>query len=267
MGDRSMTARFVLVAEDELGQRLARDLADRVVAERGVEWLRDLWADEGTLSMHRTFSGFRAGQGWCRWAEVKRLAEERSIRVHGLGMSAERAMARKAVAIAAEIDAASPDEPRIDALFLVHDTDGDEEVRERLRDGARGRGAPPSFRVIVVAPHPESEAWVIAGAAPWLAKGQIQHGEERKRLGFDPVTRPELLSANRATDKRDAKRVCEALLGPHGDAYQAWERCWKETPLETLEQHGAHAGVRAYTQEIEETLLPLLGDPRPRDGR
>ena len=153
-----MTARFVLVAEDELGQRLARDTADRVVAERrGSSGWRNLWADEGTLSMHRTFSGFRAGQAWCRWAEVKRLAEEHSVRVHGLGMGAERAMARKAVAIAAEIDAASPDEPRIDALFLVHDTDGDEEVRERLRDGARGRGAPPSFRVIVAAPHPRAK--------------------------------------------------------------------------------------------------------------
>ncbi|WP_437591749.1 hypothetical protein [Sorangium sp. So ce1000] len=261
-----MTARFVIIAEDELGQRLARDLADRVVAERSVEWLRELWADEGARSMQRTFGGFRAGQAWCRWAEVKRLAEERSIRVHGLGMKAERAMAHKAVAIA-ESAAISPDMPSVDALFLVHDTDGDEEVRERLRDGARGRERPPHVKVIVAAPHPESEAWVIAGAAPWLAQDHAQHGEERRRLGFDPVTQPERLSANRAVDKRDTKRVCEALLGEPGGAYQAWERCWKETPLEELEQNGAQAGLRAYTQEIEATLLPLLGDARPQDGR
>ncbi|WP_437782913.1 hypothetical protein [Sorangium sp. So ce1097] len=247
-----MTARFVIVAEDELGQKLARDLADRVVAERAVEWLRELWADEGTLAMQRSFSGLRAGQAWCRWAEVKRLAEERSIRVHGLGMKAERAMANKAVAVAADMEAASPGAPRIDALFLVHDTDGDEEVRERLQDEARRREAPPRFTVIVAAPHPESEAWVTAGAAPWLAGGQAQHDEERKRLGFDPITQPERLSANRPTDKRDAKRVCEALLGAHGDAYQAWERCWKETPLEELERNGARAGLRAYTHELEE---------------
>src|SRR5262249_48134566 len=44
LGGRAMTARFVIVAEDELGQRLARDLADRVVAERArATWLRDLW--------------------------------------------------------------------------------------------------------------------------------------------------------------------------------------------------------------------------------
>ncbi|WP_437289605.1 hypothetical protein [Sorangium sp. So ce406] len=176
-------------------------------------------------------------------------------------------MAHKAVAVAAEMEATSPDVPRIDALFLVHDTDGDEEVRERLRDGARGRDAPPRFKVIVAAPHPESEAWVIAGAASWLAPGQAQHGEERKRLGFNPIIQPERLSANRGADKRDAKRVCEALLGAHGDAYQAWERCWKETPLEEIEQNGARAGLRAYTHELEQTLLPLLGDPRPQDDR
>ncbi|WP_437929577.1 hypothetical protein WMF37_09995 [Sorangium sp. So ce291] len=262
-----MTARFVIIAEDELGQKLARDLADRVVAERAVEWLRELWADEGTLATQRSFGGLRAGQAWCRWAEVKQLADERSIRVHGLGMKAERAMALKAVAVTAEMEATSPEVPRVDAIFLVHDTDGDEEVRERLRDGARGREAPPRFKVIVAAPHPESEAWVIAGAKPWLADAPAQHDEERKRLGFDPITQPERLSANRPTDKRDAKRVCEALLGAHGDAYETWERCWKETPLRELEKNGAQAGLRAYTQEVEGALFPLLGDSRPQDGR
>jgi hypothetical protein len=259
-----VTARFVIVAEDELGQRLARDLADRVVAERArATWLRDLWGDEETRTSQRVYSGFAPETRWSRWVEVKRLADELSIRVHGLGMKAERAMAHKAVAIAAELETRSPGAAPISALFLVHDTDGDAEVAVRLRDGARGRPqAPPRFAVVVAAPHPESEAWVVAGAAPRSPEEQARHREERSRLGFDPVTSPALLTASRVTDKRDAKRVCEALAGLPGDAYASWEPRWKETPLDALDQNGAEAGLSEYTREVAEKMLPLLDDQR-----
>ena len=258
-----MTARFVIIAEDELGQRLARDVVDRVIEERGVAWLSDLWREQETRASQRTFCGLSPDKPWSRWTELKRLAGELSVRVHGLGMKAERAMARKAVAIAAEIEARSQEGPRISALFLMHDTDGDAEKAGLLREGAQGRrDAPPAFPVVVAAPHPESEAWVLAGATPRSPDDRAQHSKERSRLDFDPVTQPERLSANRLTDKRDAKRVCEALLGPHGDRYEAWERCWKEAPLEVLEQNGVRAGLREYTEEIEQKILPLLGDAR-----
>lgn len=255
-----MTARFVIIAEDELGQRLARDLADRVVAERArAEWLRDLWEDEATRNSQRTYEGLDPTTAWTRWWELKQLASGLSIRVHGLGMQAERVMAHKAVAIASALAANSPDAAPITALFLMHDTDGDKDVAVRLRDGARGReGAPPSFAVVVAAPHPESEAWVVAGAAPRSPDEHALHRDEQSRLGFDPVTHPDLLTANRGTDKRDAKRVCKALLGSQGDKYASWEPRWKETPLQTLDENGERAGLSDYTREVAEKILPLL---------
>jgi hypothetical protein len=259
-----MTMRFVIVAEDELGQRLVRDLADRVVAERAqATWLRELWEDEGTRASQRTYGGFEPETRWSKWGDVKRLADELSIRVHGLGMKAERAMAHKAVAIAAELATSSPEAEPIHALFLAHDTDGDLDVAVRLRAGARGRPeAPPSFAVVVAAPHPESEAWVVAGAGLRSPEEQARHREERSRLGFDPVTHPELLTANRATDKRDSKRVCAALLGAQGGEYAVWEPSWKETPLDDLDRNGAKAGLSEYSAEVAEKILPLLDDGR-----
>ncbi|HSO00471.1 MAG TPA: hypothetical protein VLS89_19400 [Candidatus Nanopelagicales bacterium] len=255
-----MTLRFVVVAEDQLGYRLVRDLGDRVIMERGASWLRDLWCEEELRSSQRSWTGFEPGQAWSSWGDIKRLGEELSVRGHGLGIKAEAAMARKAVAIAAELPTKRPGSPSVDALFLVHDTDGDEAVRDRLREGGRGRDQ-PAFTVLVAAPHPESEVWVIAGAAPNEAEAKELHAAERQRLGFDPVRYPEGLTSNRATDKRDAKRVCEALLGPPGKQYERWERCWRETPLDELEQNGAAAGLRHYTQELEDRMLPLLGGP------
>ncbi len=259
-----MTARFVIVAEDELGQRLARDLTDRIVAERArAAWLRELWSDEEVRSSQRSHRGLEPGLPWSTWEDVKRLSRRLGIRVHGRGMQGERAMAHKAVAIVTELVPSATDGAPITALFLVHDTDGDPGVEVRLREGARGpEDAPPDFAVVVAVAHPESEAWVIAGATARSPDEHDSHRGERARLGFNPVTHPERLTANRATDKRDAKRVCETLLGPHGVAYAAWERCWQQTPLDVLDQNGARAGLSDFTREIAEKILPLLDDER-----
>lgn len=254
-----MTYRFVVVAEDELGYRLARDLADRVVVERGAPWLQDLWRDGALREQQRRWTGIRSDTRWSPRGEIKQLAEKWSIRAHGHGMKAERAMAHKAAALVTklmkygEIDTA-------DALFLVHDTDGERGVSESLRDGAHGAGGPRDFRVLVATPHPESEAWVIAGILQTSSEEKDIHRQECQRLGFDPVLHPDLLTSNRSTDKRDAKRICEALAGTCSDGYQRWERAWMETPIDRLEQNAGRAGLRDYTRQVEEILLPLLGD-------
>ncbi len=172
-------------------------------------------------------------------------------------------MAHKAAEIAVKLAADGTIE-KVDALFLVHDTDGDGDVQDVMRVGAHGKSGPRAFHAIIAAPHPESEAWVVAGANVSSPEAQARHQEERRLLGFDPIVHPELLSSNRATDKRDAKRVCQAIAGACGDGYEGWERCWMETPLDRLEQNGARAGLRDYTEQVERMILPLLGDDTPR---
>jgi len=251
--------RFVVVAEDELGFRLASDLTDRVVMERGPPWLRDLCLDRATRDLLWRWTGFHTHQPYSPRSDVKRLAEEHSISAHGHDMKAERAMVHKAANIVAKLTKNGIIE-KVDALFFVHDTDGDKDMSTRLRDGARAKVAPSGFGVIVATPHPESEAWVVAGALP----ASIEHKAERRRLGFDPITHPERLSSRRATDKHDAKRVCQALVGGSGNKYEQWERCWMATPLAQLEENAGQAGLRDYTRQIEEIILPLFGHPPPR---
>jgi len=257
-----VTNRYVIIAEDELGARLARDLAERVVTERGPSWLQELWLDDLGRTQHRRWTGFSSDQPWSSRGEVKKRAEELGIRAHGHGMKAERAFAHKAAQIAAKLTANKTIEP-VHALFLVHDTDGDAHLEANLREGAVGNGGRPPFEIIVAAPHPESEAWVVAGALVGPGEVKPRHEAERQRLGFDPVTSPERLTSNRATDKRDAKRVCAAIVGDCGDNYAAWEKCWRESPLDLLEQNAARAGLRSYIKQIEEILLPMLGARTP----
>lgn len=263
LGSGAVTHRYVVVAEDELGYRLVCDLADRVIAERGAPWLQALWGDHDLRVHQRRWTGFHSHQRWSSRGEIKRLADEHSIRAHGHGMKAELAMAHKAAQITAKLTENGTIEPA-HALFLVHDTDGEEAVEANLREGAARKGGSHTFQVIVAAPHPESEAWVVAGAALRSRDEKARHHAERRRLGFDPVTSPERLSSNRSTDKRDAKRVCVEILGASGDAYESWAPCWKETPLDVLERNAALAGLRSYTRQVERMLLPLVGDGTPR---
>ena len=252
-----MSLRFVVVAEDRLGFRLATDLCDRVVAERST-WLRDHWQDEASRGQHRTWSGLEPTyRPWSSRGDLKRLAKQ--LRVHGHGETAEGAIARKAVVVASML------REKTDALFLVHDTDGDGETAGRMREAARPRGgAVHGFEVLVAASHPEAEAWVAAGITPLTPEERDAREAEQARLGFDPTAHPERLSSGKAADKRDAKQTCQRILGDREENAERWERCWKETPLEVLETRGEGAGLAAYTREVEERVLPLLGDRASR---
>jgi hypothetical protein len=123
---------------------------------------------------------------------------------------------------------------------------------------------PTELTVIAAVPHPEAEAWVAAGIVPATPDEQKRHEAERSRLGFDPIAAPHQLSSGKSTDKRDAKSTCKEILGDaFKDAPERWTRCWEETALETLEANGKDAGLAAYTREVEDRILPLLGDRAP----
>ncbi|MCC6558193.1 MAG: hypothetical protein IT372_35045 [Polyangiaceae bacterium] len=248
-----MSELFVVVAEDRQAFELATDLCDRIIAERS-SWLRDHWGEEASRRHHRIWTGLEpSDRSWSSRSDVKRLAQQCSVRIQGLGVKAEGALARKALEVARRL------RPGAAALFIVHDTDGDLETAARMREGA-GAAAAVSPRVVIAAPHPEAEAWLMAGIVPETPEEREALGAERERLGFDPTANPGALSSGRAEGKRDAKRICEAILGAREDSAERWERCWKETPLEILERNGEGAGLREYTREVEELILPLLGD-------
>jgi hypothetical protein len=260
MDGRAVSRRFVIVAEDRLGFLLARTLCDRVVAERS-DWLRDHWEGEESRGAFRVWSKLDASSHDERTtrSDVKRLAREMSMHAHPLGLKAEGALAYKATKLALSRLVET------DALFIVHDSDGDEETARIMREGVcKAMMTPERLTVIVAVPHPETEAWVAAGIVPATPEERKSHEEERKRLGFDPITTPHQLSSGKRTGKRDTKSTCAEILGGElADAPERWMRCWEETALETLEANGRGSGLAAYTAEVEERILPLLGDRKP----
>lgn len=254
-----MSARVIVVAEDRLGFELATSLCDRVVAERS-EWLHDHWADETSRSAFRVWSklDLATQQRWTTRADIKRLSAGRR-QTHGL--KAEGALVYKAVKLAH----AERTEGEAVAVIVVHDTDGDEGALESMKDG-RDRALEMTTdrtksEALVAAPHPEVEAWVAAGFAPESEEEERRLAVEHARLGFNPVAEPHRLSSRKRFDTRDAKRICAALLGcDHGNDTERWSRCWEDTPLDLLEERGAGAHLRAFTGEVGERLLPVLGD-------
>lgn len=255
-----MSMRFVVVAEDRQSFALATALCERVVAERST-WLRDHWGSEETRRSFRVWDKLdpSSHDAWTTRGDIKRLGRTLAMGSHPLGLKAEGALAYKAMKLAL---LRAADGNAADALFLVHDSDGDEETARRMQAGAAAAISTVRTTLPVVAvPHPEAEAWVAAGIVPATPEERSKHEEERKRLGFDPITEPHRLSSGKSTDKRDAKRTCAAILGrTYDEDPERWERCWEETALPVLETNGRGAGLRDYTEQVEQIILPLLGD-------
>ena len=149
------------------------------------------------------------------------------------------------------------------------DADKDRGTAAIMDEGARSALKNPNDLVVIIAaPYKEAEAWVAAGIVPSTPQERGRHEKERARLGFDPITSPHELSSGKSTDKRDAKRTCEEILGgAFKDEPERWQRCWEETPLETLEENGSDAGLAEYTRNVGRRIVPLLEDRTPPGGQ
>ncbi len=257
-----MTLRFVLCAEDILSATLARDLCDRVVAERAqAEWLRALWSPEHRDTQRR-WTGLDEDPWWSDRHFCDRRAERAGIAGHFRVRETGRLKAFHGVAGLAyrTVKLVATIEPPPDLLVLAGDTDGQEDPERLRRAGVEG--AAESLPVVVAEPVREAEAWVVAGFVP---ANEAEHGRLRaieRELGFDPTLCSERLMSAVTGDRRDAKRVCRALLGadhvsPHDERARA---CWLDTPLDVLAAHGRRNGLAEYLAEVERVLLPRLGD-------
>jgi hypothetical protein len=250
-----MTLRVLVFAEDVLGMTLARDLCDRLVVERGPDWLSDLWRAPSLRSSQRAFSGIDPAEPWTPWITAMELSQRRRVFAHGLGLRGYAFVAYKAARLAATLV------PAPDVVVFAHDTDGDESQRAQMRQGierARVGGMPFALAIA----HQEAEAWVVAGFV-------TEHDAEEATLralqaehGFAPTAEPHRLTAKRRTDPHDAKRVCDALF-PDGTRSPRAERCWLDAPLEDLERRGARTGLPEYLGDVKRAFWPLLGCGKP----
>ncbi|WP_428268375.1 hypothetical protein [Haliangium sp.] len=148
-------------------------------------------------------------------------------------------------------------EEPISAVLLIRDTDDDLTRRQGLEQARQRDGDEPwPFEIIIGVEHAKREAWVLAGCEPTDSTEQQNRLALRRELGFDPCTSPEQLTASEHGAKRDVKRVFKKLLA---DDWDRQERCWRQTPLETLRRRGGGCGLSAYLDEVEARLVPLFG--------
>jgi len=255
-----MTMRLVLIVEAQADADAAGILADRVFIEGDADWI-----DAETLPNLRQWTGIAPTTEFARWNGLGGFARQLGIRTHGRGLGADGTAARKALLLV--IHAHSNDD-EIEAVVLVRDMDNQPERRASMEAARDELAEKLAFHVAIAAPDPKREAWILHGYEPQNAKEELLLTDERKRLGFDPVTKPERLRGDRRRgaeqEDRDMKLVVERLTA--GD-YDRECLCLTTTPLALLKDRGQETGLADYLGEVEARLLPLLDPGANAEGR
>lgn len=155
---------------------------------------------------------------------------------------------------------AQAQDDNIEAVVLVRDMDNQPERRTSVASARAELTDKLAFQVAIAAPDPKREAWMFHGFEPQTETEKTLLADERKRLGFDPVTNPERLRGDRRKnadqEDRDMKLVVEHLT--QGE-YDRERQCLKSTAL-SMRARGQITGLADYLDQVEARLLPLL-DP------
>lgn len=264
-----MTLRILHFAEDALSAAVSRELLDRVVAERGPDWLRDLFADPALRATQRRFEDLEGADRWASRGAVKAQAEARGVRSFKR-LSGNAALAAKCLLLAATIDRAC-------VVLLAFDRDRHPD-EETVRHGAVTSSSQGTPRPVVAEATPEFDAWVLAGWRPENRAEETALRRAQERLAadgwsFSPLHALHRLTSDVAGDARDAKRLCALLCGlAEGEqvapSHDRARRCWTEAPLVDLAERGELLGLRSYLDEVERVVIPALGGAPPsRDAR
>lgn len=240
-----------VVCEAPADAEMATTLADRVLVEKGPDWV------EGNLVHLRAWRGFEDATDHSRWRGLKGLADKAGIprmlgRDPDIPKGYDGAIARKAILLARP-----GKEPAPLALLLVRDLDNQPKRRLSL-EAAANKASRAGFPVLLATPDPEREAWVLHGFEPQDESEEQRLAAERERLGFDPRIAPQRLRGDRrqGTQSRDIKAVLSTLVG---DDPERERQCLEQTSLGTLRQRGEATHLAAFLEQVEADLLPRLG--------
>ena len=243
---KSLPLPWVVVAEDESDAAIVTGLADRYAQEpeHGLEeWLRD------NLDTYRAWQGEEPGTTCLKWSKVKERARSLRISIHGYGnrtLGFEEAEIRKVFTL---VTRAGRERPA--GLLLHRDTDASADRRAGYQASVAAYQQAVSsdaerVHICLALPHPEIEAWLLAGFEPETDAGREALSEERRTLGFDPREQASRLNPKRTSTpegedvKKSTKRILEKLVSKDGASF---ERCWRDAPLERLRARGAATGL------------------------
>jgi hypothetical protein len=142
-------------------------------------------------------------------------------------------------------------DPPPDIVVLARDLDGDLERRtgiEQVRNGYRW-----PFPIVVAAPEPEIEGWIVSGFVPGSDDERSRLERARRELSFDPTLDSHRLTSHPNSAVTDAKRVLSRLCDDDRERELA---CLARS---VLHQRGGRNGARAFLDEVEQQILPSFG--------
>jgi hypothetical protein len=235
---------IVLVVEGTSDVRVVRGFAERALLEKSADF------DSSLL----TWRGLDDSREFLQWSRVLRIMQERRIgRRYGHFEGEIRGepyahQARNALTLCHEIGMPL-------AVILVCDEDSQPERLEGLKQAREDHKSfyEPDYPIVVGLANPCREAWVLCGF-------KLRDSERQKlldkigKLPFDPTREPHKLTT--AHLPHNAKRVLEALTDNN---WELEEPCWTQANFQHLLLHGDQCKLKAYLEEVQEHLAPLLG--------
>ncbi len=235
---------IVVVVEGVSDVRVVRGFAERALLEKSADFNSSLL----------TWRGLDDGSLFVQWSVVLHVMQERRIgRRYGhfegeISGEPYAYQARNALTLCHEVGMPL-------AVVLVCDADSQPERLGGLKQARENHEKfyEPHYPVVVGMANPCREAWVLCGFES-KDNEKLKLLAKTKELTFDPTREPHKL--NTANTERNAKRVLESLIGNDLDRE---ELCWNETMFQHFFNHGAQCGLKAYLEEVQDRLSPLLG--------
>ena len=246
---------FAIACEADGDREAICRLADRVL-ESKIDWFGALTRDHV-----RAWCGPDAATSY--WPVKTALKRARELGLPTRGHFDDVAQKPEAGMIRAQLlllkrthdrwERGHVDGRRIDGAVIARDTDDHE---DRL-DGAKqavGDGARWPFRIVLAYPHPELEAWFVAGFEATTSHERERIADITKRLGFSPIERPEELTSTNDDAGTDAKDVLDHLTADSADR----QRACLEHDLEALRARGKSCNLAMFLEAVETELVPLF---------
>ena len=254
--------RLLIFCEGTGDFRTMAGLVDRVLSDEGPLWVRE-YLEFRPLDELRQWMGDGSQRAFFDVHHIYHYAEDRGIRLphgrfNGRPAGAHYIAARTAFLIARHD--AKQSEP-IDAVIFVVDADEQGAARRESLEQARALALREErFGVVIGCADLEREAWVLACFEPANAPERARLDSERSDLGFCPCNEAHRLRDHSDGGKRSPKRVLAALTSGELDRES---RCWTDAPLDRMRARGQGSGLKAFLDEVTQTLVPLFEAPPP----
>lgn len=252
-------ARLLVCCEAPADFKTVAGLVERVIREKGPDWLRDLLEAPVAGPEHvLDWRGDPEGRSFFDIHKVADYARQLGIRparghFNGAPGAAGALMARTFFQVVRELVQRGN---KVDAVLFVWDMDDQGNDRRRGLNQARDEARKfMPFGIVLGCPDPMKEAWVLAGFEPTTDAERSELAQLRQELGFNPCEEAHRLEAKQEQAKRNPKRVLDALTG--GDSERE-SLCWTSAPLDRLMARGKFNGLAEFLGEVEQTLLPIL---------